>query len=325
MKSLRWLALLGFLCATAFYSPASAQAVTIRIGYNKLWPLFPLAVAIQKKIFEKYGVEPKWVEFQTPNDILRAMTAGELDMGAMTGPNLASAHERGIKVKGIALLAGVGDPPNMLFARKDLNIKSVKDLKDRTIGVNNYGGNFDLYLRRHLLDNGLDPKKDVKIVEIPVFQVLPAMLTRTIDAGFVDTVFAAGALKNNGNDVVPVFSYTDVGPFKSGYNGVILAANDSYIARNRSAAVNLLRGYLEAVRFMHDNQREAVKLYVDASGNKAAMLLDRGIDVPLDGQILLPQMRSELDLMAEFGYIKAKFDAAEVVDRSLLQEAAKTN
>lgn len=316
-------ALLGVLVALAAYSPASAQSDTVRIGYNKVWPAFPLHVAISRKTIEQRGVEPKWITFQTPNDILLAMAAGELDMGVVTGPNLAIAHQQGVKVKGIALLAGPGEPPNTLFARKDLNVKSVHDLKGKTIGINNYGGNFDLYLRRELVDNGLDPKKDVKIIEIPFFQIIPAINTRTIDAGVLDTIFTAVALKNYSNDLTPVFSYRDVGPFKDGWNGLVLAVNDSFIASHRADVVKLLRGYLDAVQFTQENPREAVKLYVDNSGNKNALLIDKGTDVPADAQILMPPMQADIDLMAQFGYIKAGFDAKEVVDRSLLEEAAR--
>ena len=316
-------ALLGFLVVAAAYSPAFAQGDSLRVGYNKLWPTFALHAAIAKETLEQRGVEPKLVGFQTPNDIMLAMVAGELDMGVITGPNLATAYQQGLKMKGIAMLAGPGEPPNTLFARKDLNITSVRDLKGKTIGVNNYGGNFDLYLRRELVDNGLDPKKDVRIVEIPVFQVIPAITTRTIDAGFLDTIFSAVALKNHSNDFAPVFSYRDVGPFKNGWNGLILAAPSSFIVSHRAIAIKALRGYLDAVQFVQDNPREAIKLYVETSGNKNALLLDKGNDVPADGQILMPAMQADIDLMAQFGYIKTGFDAKEVVDRGLLDEAAK--
>lgn len=315
--------LLSLLATPTWCVAAAAQENTVRVGYNKVWPAFALQVAIAKKTIEQHGVQPQWVSFQTPNDILLAMAAGELDMGLMTGPNLAVAHQQGVKVKSIALAAGPGDPPNTLFARKDLNITSVRDLKGKTIGVNNYGGNFDLYLRRELVDNGLDPKKDVKIIEIPFFQAIPALSTRTIDAGFLDTIFTAVALKNHSNDLAPVFSYRDVAPFKNGWNGLILAANDSFITRNRAVVVRFLRGYLDAVQFVQSNPGEAIKLYVATSGNKNALLLDKGNDVPADGQILMPAMQADIDLMAQFGYIKTGFDANEVVDRSLLDEAAK--
>jgi ABC-type nitrate/sulfonate/bicarbonate transport system substrate-binding protein len=304
-------------------SSAQAQPSTVRIGYNKIWPAFPLHVAIAKGMFEQRGAAVKWSNFQTPNEILLAMVAGELDLGVVTGPNLATAHAQNVNVKGIALLTGPGEPPNTLFARKDLNVKSVADLKGKTIGVNNYGGNFDLYLRRHLADNGLDPKTDVKIIEIPVFQIIAAITTRIIDAGMIDTIFTAVALKNNTNDLAPVFSYRDVGPFKTGWNGLILAVNERFAVQNHPAVVHLLRGYLDALQFVEKNPQEAVKLYVESTGNKNALLLEKGNDVPADGQVMMPEMQSDIDLMAQFGYIKTAFNADAVIDRRLLEEAAQ--
>jgi ABC-type nitrate/sulfonate/bicarbonate transport system substrate-binding protein len=314
---------ISFLVAVTASALASAQSHTARLGYNKLWATFPLHVANARKSFEQRGVEVKWINFATPNQILQAMVAGELDMGVLTGPNLAVAHEQGIKVKALALLTGAGDPPNTYFARKDLNVKSVRDLKGKTIGVNNYGGNFDLYLRRHLVDNGLDPKTDVRIVEIPIFQIIPAITTKRIDAGVVDTIFTAAALKNNANDLTPVFTYRDVGPFKNGWNGLVVAANESFITKNRATAVQFLRGYLDAVQYVHQHPDQGVKVYVDTSGNKNALLLEKGNDVPADARIMMPELQSELDLMNQFGYTKTKVKVETVVDHSLLEEAAR--
>jgi ABC-type nitrate/sulfonate/bicarbonate transport system substrate-binding protein len=315
--------LLGGVMAALPAWPAAAEPLTVRVGYGKLWPAFPLHAAMARKAFEKRGVEVKWVTFTTPSQILQAMVAGELDLGVVTGPNVAVAHEQNIKVKGIAMMTGPGDPPNTYFARKDLNVKSVRDLKGKTIGVNNYGGNFDLYLRRHLVDNGLDPKTDVRIVEILVFQIIPAITSKRIDAGVLDTIFTAEALKNHGNDLTPVFSYRDVGPFKNGWNGLILAANDSFVAGNRKAVVQFLRGYLDGLQFVHENPEQGIKLYVEATGNKRALLLTKGNDVPGDGRILMPEMQADIDLMAQFGYVKTKLKAEALVDHSLLDEAAR--
>jgi ABC-type nitrate/sulfonate/bicarbonate transport system substrate-binding protein len=332
MKSSALAKLLTLVCGAALLagaialtktSPVWAQATTVRIGYNKIWPTFPLHVAIARRMFEQRGLAVKWSNFQTPNEILLAMVAGELDLGVVTGPNLVTAHEQGVKVKGLALLTGPGEPPNTLFARKDLNVRSVVDLKGKTIGVNNYGGNFDLYVRRYLADKGLDPKIDVRIIEIPVFQIISAITTRIIDAGMVDTIFTAVALKNYSSELTPVFSYRDVGPFKDGWNGLILAANESFVISNRAAVVQLLRVYLDALQFAEKNAQEAVKLYVDATGNKNALLLDKGNDVPADGQVMMPEMQSDIELMAQFGYIKTVFKADAVLDRKLLDEAAQ--
>ena len=45
----------------------------------------------------------------------------------------------------------------------------------KTAGVNNYGGNYDIYLRYWLKHNGLDPEKDVKILIVPVPAMVPSL------------------------------------------------------------------------------------------------------------------------------------------------------
>jgi len=323
----RWVsciaALFCLLSALAVSTPAWTQPATVRMGYNKFWPTFPLHVGIAEKDFEKRGLKVEWVNFTTPNQILQAMVAGELDMGVLTGTNLATAYQQNIKVKAIAMMTGPSEPPVTYFVRKDLGIKSVRELKGRTIGVNGYGGNFDLFLRRHLVDNGLDPKTDVRIVEILTTQIIPALLSKQIDAGVVDGIFAATALKHYANDMVPLFTYRDVAPFRNGWNGFVLAVNDSYLAKNRKTAVEFVRACLDAVQFIHQNPQQGIKLYVEATGNKNALNMEKADDVPPDARILIPELQSEMDLMFQFGYSKTKANAGQMVDHSLLDEAAR--
>lgn len=316
-------ALLGILAALAVSLAAWAQPTSVRMGYNKFWPTFPLHVGIAEKDFEKRGLKVEWIHFNTPNHILQAMVAGEVDMGVLTGTNLATAHQQNIKVKALAMMTGPSEPPVTYFVRKDLGIKSVRDLKGRTIGVNGYGGNFDLFLRRHLVDNGLDPKTDVRIVEILTPQIIPALLSKQIDAGVVDGIFAATAMKHHANEMTPLFTYRDVAPFRNGWNGFVLAANESYIAKNRKTAVQFLRACLDAVQSIHQNPQRGIKLYVEATGNKNALNMDKANDVPPNARILIPQLQSEMDLMVQFGYSKTKVNAGQIVDHSLLDEAAR--
>ena len=312
----------GLLSAVAISPTAWADSASVRIGYNKFWPTFPLHVGLAEKDFEKRGVDVKWINFPTPNQILEAIAAGELDMGVLTGTNLVTAYRQNIQLKAIALMTGPTDPPVTYFVRKDLGIKSIRDLKGRTIGVNGYGGNFDLFLRRHLVDNGLDPKTDVRIVEILTMQIIPALVSKQIDVGVIDGIFAATALKHYANDMVPLFTYRDVAPFKDGWNGFVLAVSDSYLAKNRKTTVQFVRACLDAVQSIHENPHQGIKLYAEASGNKNAFNMENADDVPLDARILVPQLQSEMDLMVQFGYSKVKVNANQIVDHSLLDEAA---
>src|SRR5688572_21451951 len=90
-------AALGVLAVLAVPAPAAAQQPTVRMGYNKFWPTFPLHVGIAEKDFEKRGLKVEWFSFNTPNHVLQAMVAGEVDLGVLTGTNLATAHQQNVK------------------------------------------------------------------------------------------------------------------------------------------------------------------------------------------------------------------------------------
>ncbi|MEE8450040.1 MAG: hypothetical protein V3S39_10450 [Thermodesulfobacteriota bacterium] len=51
-------------------------------------------------------------------------------------------------------------------------------MKGKKIGVNNYAGNFDLYLRYMLSKHGLNPKKDTAILEMPIPAVIKSLLAK---------------------------------------------------------------------------------------------------------------------------------------------------
>ncbi|HEV8262412.1 MAG TPA: hypothetical protein VGQ19_16870, partial [Burkholderiales bacterium] len=131
------------------------------------------------------------------------------------------------------------------------------------------------------------------------------------------------ALKHYANDMVPLFTYRDVAPFRNGWNGFVLAATDGYLAKNRKTAVQFVRGCLDAVQSIHQNPQQGIRLYVEATGNKNALNMEKANDVPPDARILIPELQSEMDLMVQFGYSKTKASAAQLVDHSLLDEAAR--
>ncbi|HEY3256214.1 MAG TPA: hypothetical protein VGJ91_19785, partial [Polyangiaceae bacterium] len=74
--SSRAAAVFGLLAALTVSMAAWAQPTTVRMGYNKFWPTFPLHVGIAEKDFEKRGLKVEWISFATPNQILQAMVAG---------------------------------------------------------------------------------------------------------------------------------------------------------------------------------------------------------------------------------------------------------
>jgi len=150
--------LLVLLVFLAF--PASGQAADkIRFGFPDLAATFvPLAIADKRGFFQEEGLQGEFIRIN-PGVAIQALVTGEIDYYTVLGPAVAAAI-RGVPVKLVAAYVPVA--PTALIARPE--IKSVPELKNKTIGVNAYGGALEGMARLMLRHFGIDPDKEIKFL-----------------------------------------------------------------------------------------------------------------------------------------------------------------
>jgi NitT/TauT family transport system substrate-binding protein len=149
-----------FLLLSGFLVDSSVQAADkIRIGFPDLAATFvPLAVGEKRGFFQEQGVQAEFIRIN-PAIALQALAGGEIDYYTVLGPGVGAAI-RGVPVKLLAAYVPVA--PTALIARPE--IKSVPELKGKTIGVNAYGGALEAMARLIFKHFGLDPDKEVKFL-----------------------------------------------------------------------------------------------------------------------------------------------------------------
>jgi NitT/TauT family transport system substrate-binding protein len=150
--------LLALLVFFAF--PASGHAADkIRFGFPDLAATFvPLAIADKRGFFQEEGLQGEFIRIN-PGVAIQALVTGEIDYYTVLGPAVAAAI-RGVPVKLVAAYVPVA--PTALIARPE--IKSVPELKNKTIGLNAYGGALEGMARLMLRHFSIDPDKDVKFL-----------------------------------------------------------------------------------------------------------------------------------------------------------------
>jgi NitT/TauT family transport system substrate-binding protein len=138
----------------------SAFAVDkIRIGFPDLAATFvPLAIADKRGFFQEDGLQGEFIRIN-PAIALQALVGGEIDYYTVLGPAVAGAI-RGVSIKLVAAYVPVS--PTALIARPE--IKSVPELKNKTIGLNAHGGALEGMARLMLRHFNIDPDKDVKFL-----------------------------------------------------------------------------------------------------------------------------------------------------------------
>ena len=202
--------------ALPFALPASAQDIpTVRVGWTipaeeaKYWIMrrpqeFP-------NLGKAYKIE--WVQFQGTAPMVQAMAAGALDCSTQAPLTLAQgAVEMGLQ--GYIVAQHVGEKPGSFSVywavKADSPIKTVADLKGKTVGINVYGGGIYYPLALLLKKNGLDPEKDIKLVETGFPPSEDAIRSGRIDAGVLNQPFAAKAEAKGG--LRKLFALSEIQP-----------------------------------------------------------------------------------------------------------------
>lgn len=311
--------LMGFVVAST--ALGQVKPVKIRVGGSKYWDTWAFYVGQKKGFFKQTGIKVSWHEFANPNRVTQAIASGDLDAGASTGPHFLVAREKGVKILAVAMLEGRTDPPMTYFVRKDSGINRIEDLRGKKIGINNYGGNFDVYLRYMLEEHGINHKKDVQILEVPFSAMIQAITTKRVDSIAELSTFAILINEKFGDKLKPLFDFTDVGPLKGHQvNNMIVILSEALVRRHRPAAKAFMKGYVQAVRYAIKHPQEALDIWAEVSGIGLVKKIKSFASMPFDGRIDRTGMQFDIDLMYRFGYTKTRPRAAEVIYHSLIEE-----
>jgi ABC-type nitrate/sulfonate/bicarbonate transport system substrate-binding protein len=140
------------------------------------------------------------VKFQGNPERFQAYLAGELDGGTAPGLAVLFADAQGVDLKVVASICQEAEGKQWFsttYMVKDGGpVKSIKDLKGGTMGVVGIKTATDLWARAGLLNAGLEPDKDTKIVPLGFPVMGDAVRTGKIGAGtFVEPFYSAETAK----------------------------------------------------------------------------------------------------------------------------------
>jgi ABC-type nitrate/sulfonate/bicarbonate transport system substrate-binding protein len=142
----------------------------------------------------------KQILFQANPQRFQAYLAGEIDAGTAPGLSVIFANEQGLDIKMVASVcleaAGKQWFSTTYMVKDDGPVRSVKDLKGGTVGVVGIKTATDLWARAGLLNAGLQPDKDTKVVPMAFPVIGDAVRTGKISAGtFVEPFYSAEMAK----------------------------------------------------------------------------------------------------------------------------------
>src|SRR5262245_45109754 len=154
---------LGFLIALNLFQgqespPATRDVERVRVGYSVggLIP-FPVVVAKENNLFEPLGLEMELINIP-PTLAVTALVSGDLHYVIFAGTTL-NAAVRGLPVK--LVMVHNDRPLFSLMSRPE--IRSVKEMKGKVLGVASLTSGESFLSRRLLKESGVDPEKEVTL------------------------------------------------------------------------------------------------------------------------------------------------------------------
>jgi ABC-type nitrate/sulfonate/bicarbonate transport systems, periplasmic components len=199
----------------------------------------------------------KQILFQANPQRFQAFLAGEIDAGTAPGLTVIFASEQGLDIKMVASVcleaAGKEWFSTTYMVKDDGPVKSVKDLKGGTIGVVGIKTATDLWARAGLLNAGLQPDKDTKVVPMAFPVIGDAVRTGKISAGtFVEPFYSAEVAKGG---LRKLFTAVDA----VGYDHELLDLwfGEKFLKQHPDAVRAFLADYVAVTKYYLANTEQA--------------------------------------------------------------------
>jgi NitT/TauT family transport system substrate-binding protein len=238
-------------------SDTSTSGLTkIKVGYIGLTCEAPIFTAYEKGFFKEEGLDVELVrcEWATYKD---ALALGQFDVTHHLIMYFLKPLEQGLDVK---FTGGIHRGCLRVQAGVNSNIKSVKDLRGKKIGVPGRGTPPFIFASRVLGANGIDTTREID------WRVFPAgELGLALDKGEVDAVADSepiGSLLLAEGKVRNIADQAKDAPYKDEYCCAVLV-NGKFLQKNPKAAAGATRALLKGAKWVETNPMAAARLSVE--------------------------------------------------------------
>lgn len=302
--------------------------VKVTVGMKQVVSDAGVLIGMAKGYYKELGIEIEPVQFNTGQDMINALGAGQLDVGCtVTASGLFNAMLRGIPIK-IVADKGINVPGKgyyRLVIRKDLvdQIKDYKDLKGRKLAIVGTASLDEIALDRVLNKGGMTTA-DVDLQVIRSFpDIVAAMSNKSIDGGMLIEPFIAVAVEKAIGD-----PWKDPSEYDPDAQTALLVYGKSMIERPE-VAKRFMLAYLKSLRDYNDaffkgkNRDEIISILAEYSSVKDKALYEKMFPVGLNpnGYVRMKGIQMDLDWYIKKGLLKGELKAEDVVDNSYVDYA----
>jgi NitT/TauT family transport system substrate-binding protein len=243
------------LLIVALLVPVSTHAQELRrilYGTTASPSHMPIWVAKDAGLFEKAGLNVEPVQIRGGSLITLAIITGNLPFSGAGAESVIAARAAGGDV--ILLACPVDTDPVYLITRPE--IKSPQELKGLSSAVTRYGSTTHFYLRAALKHVGLNPEKDMLILQMGAGPEMALALERGVIAAAALTTRYAMPFLQKGWPVLVDLSTTDLV-----YPSSCVTSSRAFIRAEPKVTEDFLRAYVAGIQLIKKDHRFAEKSF----------------------------------------------------------------
>ena len=314
----------GVMVLAFLIAGSAVGAEPIKLGMSTWLGYAPLYLAKEKGFFKKQGIDVEIVVIESPADRRAAFAADKIQGMATTVDThvMTAAAENPIPVKQVLALDDSygGDG---IVAKKE--IKTIKDLKGKTVAAQLGAGASYFWLNYILKENGMK-LSDLKMIDMKAGDAGSAFVAGKVDAA---VTWEPWLSKAKATPFGQVLLSSDKSP------GIIvdsLAFKPDFLKKEAAAVTKIVAGWNEAVKFAVENPKEADAIMAKFTGQKPEEFTKEKSGVRFYGMkenkeyfgtpkkpgLLYKVTQRAADLWFELKLIKTKPKAADLIDGSFL-------
>jgi NitT/TauT family transport system substrate-binding protein len=178
--------------------PSFAQSpARVTSGYAAIsGPHAVLWVAREAGLFEKNGLRVDVAYIRSGSTMAQTLVSGEIQLAQMGGPAALAAGVAGMDVSFVAV--ALNTTPIVIMG----TVSRMEELKGKAVGITRFGSNTDISARFAIRKAGLQPEKDVALVQLEDY---PGIM-----GGIQSGRIAAGALADPFTDYAKKLGYKEI-------------------------------------------------------------------------------------------------------------------
>jgi len=298
-----------------------ASLTRIRAGYpSPSATFYPLFAAKEAGLLEKYGFDTEMIYVQGVQ-LIQVHVSGQLDFSTISAVVYLQASVEGADL--IQVATSIDNQLMKLMVHP--SISGPADLKGKTIAVTRFGSLTDLLVRPLLKKWGLEPMKDVNLIQIGRMPDMAlAVSQRKVEGGVISFPTSLNAEKLG---VKTLFDFAE-SDFDIPATTVVISRK--YGQTHREAVLRFLKGYIEGTRRLMTDRELGIKALRKYGGVSDRDLLTYTYDLFTTRYIKkIPKVNpkgvaNSLSLIAENNPKAKGRRAEEFMDTSFMDELEKT-